>query len=226
MWELGRRWLRRIGRGLSPLPILRSVDAYSIWAKLYPARPHNAFMALEQEVVLDLLPALDGRRVLDLACGSGRYAQIAIARGAAQVIGVDHSLSMLREASGFPRLHADMTALPLRAATIDVVVCGLAIGHLSPLRMPRALVEVARVLAPGGTIVFSDFHPYAYLEGARRSFAGPDGRTYQVEHHPHLVADYFRALQAAGLTLSALRETAATPGGRAPAILAIAARRV
>ena len=42
-----------------------------------------------------MLGPLDGKRVLDLACGFGIYTQLLKQHGAAQVIGVDISPEML-----------------------------------------------------------------------------------------------------------------------------------
>ncbi len=106
-----------------------------------------------------------------------------------------------------------------------MVICGLALGHLSPGQMPRAIAELARVLDGRGTIVLSDFHPYLYRAGQRRIFTASSGARFNVEHHPHLIADYFRALTAAGLGVTGLIEAPGTVHGRdVPAVLVIAAR--
>src|SRR5215468_1484054 len=75
---------------------LPSVDAYALWAATYPPRAHNRLMEIEQESMLRLLPDLADRDVLDLACGTGRYAAIAHQRDARNVVGTDNSLAMLR----------------------------------------------------------------------------------------------------------------------------------
>ncbi len=203
-------------------PTLRSAEAYALWAASYPPYAHNAFMVIEQETMCLLIPPLAGRSVLDLACGSGRYARLALEAGARSVIGVDSSPAMLRRAGGFLRLQADMTALPFTPATFDVILCGLATGHLPPIAMRAAIKEMARVVRPEGTILFSDFHPMLYLSGGRRTFRTLEGRTYAVEHYPHLIAAYFDAIRAAGLTITAIREPQATIDGQTiPAVLVI-----
>jgi malonyl-CoA O-methyltransferase len=217
-------WLGRLLGRVPTTRTLRPAEAYSLWAESYPPEAHNSFMAIEQAAVLEVLPALAGRRVLDVACGSGRYAQLALQRGAHQVVGTDSSRAMLARGAGFARLRADLTALPLRSASFDLVICGLALGHLPPQRMPQAIAEMARVVDRGGTVVFSDFHPYLYLTGHRRTLTLPSGDTYNVEHHPHLVADYFKAIRAAGLTVTALLEAKAEVTGRqVPSVLVVAA---
>jgi malonyl-CoA O-methyltransferase len=95
-------------------------------------------------------------------------------------VGADSSLAMLRRADRFARARADLTALPFAAATFDVVICGLALGHLSPGRLPRAIAELARVLDGRGTVVLSDFHPYLYRAGHRRIFTASSGARFNV----------------------------------------------
>ncbi len=115
---------------------------------------------------------------------------------------------------------ASMVQLPFADASFDVIICGLATGHLPPAAMRQAVAEMARTLRPGGDALISDFHPSLYLGGGRRTFTAPDGTCYAVEHYPHLVSDYFDAIQAAGLTLRGLAEPCAVSGGKViPAVL-------
>lgn len=185
-------------------------------------------MALEQSALLDLLPPLAGRDVLDLACGSGRYGKLAREMGARRVIGIDDSTAMLTRARQESTLslpvQGDMPAIPCRSESFDVVICALALGHLTAERMRAAVREISRILRPGGVALISDFHPFIYLSGGRRTFTAPDGTPYAVEHHPHLISDYFAALIAAGLTLDAIAEPH-TQNMSLPAVLVIRARK-
>jgi malonyl-CoA O-methyltransferase len=177
--------------------VLSSQDAYARWAAQYPPYPHNALMQTEQAVLLSRLPDLRGRRVLDLACGSGRYGLLAEQRGAALVIGLDNSAAMLAVSPLRQRALAGLEAIPLPRSSIDVILCGLALGHLP--RLDRALAEMSRILRPDGLALISDIHPLLALTGGQRTFTGSDGQTWAVEHYPHLYADYHRAARAAGL---------------------------
>lgn len=218
------RRLRRRTRPVQTLPVGR---AYALWAGNYPPHAHNALMQVEQAAVLGLLPALTGKSVLDLACGTGRYSRVAQERGAGQVVGADDSLAMLRAGGGGATVLTPMGALPFKSACFDVVICGLATGHLPPDKLRPAIREMGRVLRPGGTLLISDFHPYLFWGGGQREFTAPDGRRYAVEHHPHLVADYFAALAGAGLALTGLVEPIAERDGRGvPAVLVLRAQRL
>lgn len=181
-----------------------TLQLYDRWAESYPPVPHNPLMRAEQELMRLLCPALGGRRVLDLACGSGRYARLAAAAGAASVLALDRSPQMLRQVAGAIAVQASMLRLPFASGAFDVVVCGLAVGHAPDLGV--WMDEVARVLAPRGVLVYSDFHPRAAAAGHARRFRDSTGEMRSVPHHQHTVAAHRRAAAAAGLTIDAVRE--------------------
>jgi SAM-dependent methyltransferase len=217
-----KRWLR--GFATQRLPVR---EAYARWAPGYAAEAHNPLMRLEQAAMLDWLPSAAGARALDLACGSGRYLRALAERGA-EVIGLDLSPEMLGRAAGLgrPLARGDMVRLPFAAAAFDLVVCGLAVGH-APALGP-VLAEAARVLRPGGALLYSDFHPLAALSGLERTFRAADGRQYAVEHHLHLYEDHHAACLAAGLSIAAVREPRLDvkhPWQGRPAVLIILARK-
>ena len=194
---------------------LTSLDAYALWAASYPPQAHNALMQAEQAAMFELLPDLAGKVVLDLACGTGRYGLLAQDRGARAVISIDNSLPMLAANSLACRVQATTEIIPLLAESIDVVLCGLALGHLPGL--DASICEIGRVLKPGGVALISDVHPFGALNGAQRTFAAADGRVYAVEHHVHLYADMQRAASDAGLWIDDVREPALE---RVPVVIA------
>jgi malonyl-CoA O-methyltransferase len=223
--SVAKSWLRRI---LRPVRTLPSRAAYALWAEQYPPTAHNALMKLEQAAMFDLLPDPAGKTALDLACGSGRYGLILRERGAQTVIGLDNSPEMLRQSATMngsaPRALSEMDAIPLATASVDLIICGLALGHLPAERMRRTIAECARALRPGGVLLFSDFHPYAYLSGGRRIFTDGRGKQYAVEHHPHLIADYFAVMNAAMLRVDAIREVAGA-GMTVPGVLVMRGKK-
>jgi malonyl-CoA O-methyltransferase len=198
-----KTFLRRV-LPARPLHILNSLDAYDLWAANYPPQAHNVLMKTEQQAMLDLLPSLAGQVVLDLACGTGRYGLIAQERGAQQVIAIDNSPAMLAGNPLRNRVQATTEAVPLASASIDVILCGLALGHLPKIQ--PSLDEIGRILKPGGVALVSDVHPFIALNGAQRTFAAPDGKVYAVEHYPHLYGDTQRAAAQAGLVIDAVLE--------------------
>ena len=189
------RWFRR-----QTPATLTSLEAYQHWAHAYPPHAHNALMQAEEAAMRHLLPNLENKCVLDLACGTGRYGLLAQAASARQVIGIDNSPAMLTANPLGQRTLATTEAIPLANHCIDVILCGLALGHLPQLT--PSIMEISRVLHPQGYALVSDFHPFAFFNGAQRTFTADDGVTYAVEHYPHLYADYHQAVRAAGLHIA------------------------
>ena len=179
-------------------------EAYDRWAEVYPAEPHNPLMQAEQAAMLGLLPPLSACDVLDLACGSGRYVAIAQAAGAAFVVGVDYSPAMLGRARFAARVRADMARLPLRANSFDVVISGLAMGHAPDL--DDCVAGIARVLRPGGVLVYSDFHDEAWRSGLTRSFKDARGNGVMLPPDGYPPARHRAALDAAGFEVQQMQE--------------------
>ncbi len=198
-------------------------EAYARWADVYPPVAHNPFMQREQQELLSLLPEVAGKTALDVGCGTGRYIEILRERGAIVVVGIDLSSEMLQRARARGAIaRADLRALPIRSACIDVVTAGLTVGHVADLA--PAVAEMSRVLVAGGVLVYSDFHPFARLNGNQRVFS-VDGRSYAVEHYVHLYSAHHVACRAVGLEIEDVREALTTTDNPFPAVLAIRARR-
>ena len=108
----------------------------------------------------------DGDRALDLACGTGDIAFAVAARGA-RTVGLDITFRMLQladakqraangVASGVRFLGGDMTSLPFASASFDLVTTGYGLRNVPDLT--AAIVEIARVLKPGGRLLSLDFN--------------------------------------------------------------------
>ena len=211
--------------GRQSLRTLSSVSAYALWAENYPPHAHNLLMRTEESTMQAMMPSLDGQYVLDLACGSGRYSRIAIDSHAKQVVGVDNSFDMLMAGKGAfkqsskPQFVLGTTEhISLKSNTVDVVLCGLALGHLSQLK--PSLHEISRVLKQGGVALISDFHPFLFLNGKQRTFTAPNGDVFAVEHYPHLYSDYIQAIYEAGLSINNVQEPKITIDGlQVPAVI-------
>jgi ubiquinone/menaquinone biosynthesis C-methylase UbiE len=103
-------------------------------------------------------------RLLDVGAGTGLLAQAA-APNVARVVALDGSPAMcghlrakfthLELTNAEVRL-GDATNLPLADDAIDVVVSNYCLHHLLDADKSRALVEIGRVLRPGGRLVFAD----------------------------------------------------------------------
>ncbi|OGU01021.1 MAG: hypothetical protein A2085_10220 [Gemmatimonadetes bacterium GWC2_71_10] len=120
--------------------------------------PHRDEQEAERVVaLLERLGVIGPGRVVDLACGAGRFL-VALAGRGATVAGLDLSLPLLRTARGrgAQRLvRADVRALPIASGALDAVLnLFTSFGYFEDDgEHQRVLAEVARVLKPGGHFV-------------------------------------------------------------------------
>jgi len=135
-----------------------------------------------------LVPSLDipgSACVLDLGCGGGTYVRYLAGLGH-RAIGLDYSLPSLeraRAADPGPKglyLAGEAYALPFGTASFDLVV---SIGVLQTLGEPeRALVEMARVLRPGGALVVEALNRRALVSRAQNVVARARREPERVRH--------------------------------------------
>ncbi|MFG6157358.1 glycoside hydrolase family 99-like domain-containing protein [Halomonas sp. 1390] len=131
---------------------------------------------------------VEGKRVLDIACGEG-YGSHLLAGAAQQVIGVDISEDAVAHATEHYRRdnleyrQGDCAAIPLADASVDVVVSFETIEHHD--QHETMLSEIKRVLVPGGLLVISSPDKREYSD--RPGYANP----YHVKE---LYRDEFEAL--------------------------------
>jgi SAM-dependent methyltransferase len=113
----------------------------------------------------DRLGVRAGDRLLDLGCGGGRHAFEAMRRGA-RVVALDRDDVELKDASALLRVVADEPAtpggaggtavrgdalgLPFPDGAFDRVIAAEVLEHIPDDR--AAMIELARVLRPGGTM--------------------------------------------------------------------------
>ena len=121
--------------------------------------------AEEQDRFLCQLQLSEGKRLLDIACGSGGPALRIAERTGCSVTGIDlheQAIATARRLVSQRKLEARAEflagdaggALPFPENHFDAVTCIDGINHL-PER-PRVLAEWKRVLRPGGRLLFTD----------------------------------------------------------------------
>jgi demethylmenaquinone methyltransferase/2-methoxy-6-polyprenyl-1,4-benzoquinol methylase len=126
-----------------------------------------------------------GRRVLELACGTGYWTEV-IAPGAAQVTAIDINEEVLQiaRAKSYPEkrvtfLAGDCYAPPDTGRSHDALFAGFWWSHVS-LRKLDAFLECATdAVAPGALIAFLD---NVYVEGSSTGVTrrDADGNSYQM----------------------------------------------
>lgn len=111
--------------------------------------------------------AFGGGHLLDIACGTGRWTtRFAANPRTVAVTGLDQSEEMLAQTRS--RLAADgrtadlvrgdAYALPFNDGSFDSCFFGFFLSHVPPDTVPAFLVEVRRVLRPGGQLLIFDSH--------------------------------------------------------------------
>jgi ubiquinone/menaquinone biosynthesis C-methylase UbiE len=195
-------------------PSERSVaDGYAEWAESYDGP--NPMVDLEESVVTPMLERLAGPgvRALDAACGTGRHAVKLDAWGCATT-GIDQSVEMLavarQKVPGATFEHGDVARMPFDDDAFDLAVVSLALCHLPD--PTEAVVELGRVLAPGGRLVVADPHPMGSVFGGQAFYGGVGkGRTMTyVRNHRHGASTWLRAFAAAGLEVAECLEVPMT----------------
>jgi ubiquinone/menaquinone biosynthesis C-methylase UbiE len=188
-------------------------EAYRLWAPTYS--DETAISFLDDRLVRAMTPPLQGLRLLDAGCGTGRRVRNA---GAGISVALDISAEMLAAGiaedgrlSGVEVVLGDVRNMPVPGRAFDVVWCRLVLGHLSEI--DRAYAELGRVADKGATVIVTDFHPAAVEAGHRRSFRA-GGEVIELEHHVHLAAEHVAAAREAGLALREIRDAAIASDAR------------
>ncbi len=143
---------------------------YAQYEKMYHLEQTYWWFQGRKRIVMGLLePFLGGDgekspRVLDLGCGTGLILDELRRRG--RPIGIDFSPRALefcrrRDLDGLVR--ADVTTLPLRAATADVITALDITEHVE--NDDGMIAEIARTLRPGGQVLLTvPAHPFLWSE--------------------------------------------------------------
>jgi SAM-dependent methyltransferase len=128
------------------------------------------------------------RTILDLGCGTGRFAVPLAGRFSAAVVGVDPSAKMLAQARRDPHVYfvqGQGEHIPLRDRAVDLVFTSMVYHHFTQPSVVAA--ECRRVLQPGGSVFvrtgvrarmasypYVPFFPEAVPVGERRLPAGSE----------------------------------------------------
>jgi SAM-dependent methyltransferase len=143
---------------------------------------------------------MNGRRIIDLACGNGRWLDRI---RPSSYVGIDPNEAMLEQARlRHPQaqfIRGDMTVLPFADGSFDGAMSMFgAMGHL-PEKGQRAMIrEIHRVLNPGGVAILTNgnmWSPFALpvtLTGNHVRLEGVRFKVYSAT--PHRFIDLLRGL--------------------------------
>jgi SAM-dependent methyltransferase len=184
---------------------------------------YNAYT--DRPAMVKLAGNVAGLRVLDLGCGAGHYAAELLDRGAAEVVGVEGSETLLSAARARlgdrAELHQHDLEQPLTFLpdeSFDLAVMALVYHHIDARE--QLLAELRRLLRPGGLLLVSTTHPAAdwtwfggsYFDEERveAQFGGRFTHTYWRM----TLESFLGELLSAGFTLERLVEPRATEEAR------------
>lgn len=177
------------------------IDSYRRIARKYD-RHWARYLHASIARTVDALQPRPNEAILDVGCGTGlllRQLEATVETG--RLVGVDVTAAMLERAAArvgpsVRLIRADAAALPLRSGTFDAVVSSSALHHWP--RPAEVLLEIRRVLRPGGRVVITDwsrdvrrFRPFAWW--LSRSDPAVD-RVLRA-------ADFHRLLESTGFTV-------------------------
>lgn len=118
----------------------------------------------ENRGLLDMLALPAGAAVMEIGCGTGRFARAAAAAGL-ETTAIDVSAGMLEyvtqqaKASGLPEIatqHAGFLTMDFPPSRFDAAVSGAALHHLPDAWKLVALRNIARALKPRGQLILYD----------------------------------------------------------------------
>ena len=179
------------------------LKAYEEMAESYNAlidyKAHNAFY--DRPNTLGLMPEVEGKSILDAACGPGKYAEILISQGA-DLTGFDMSPRMIEFAkernkrSGTFFVH-DLTHPfeMLENESFDIVLCALAMHYLED--WTSTIKEFYRILKPKGLFIMSiehSFFEFNYFKSTKYFDVEPVKCTWKGFGKPIEINSYRRPL--------------------------------
>lgn len=108
------------------------------------------------QLILDYFGDINGRRVLDVGCGKGRFARVLQERNpGAKLVAFDLAEAMLHYvSSGIATCAGSMTALPFSSASFQCAYATESLEHAVDIE--AAVAEMCRIVKPGGRIVIID----------------------------------------------------------------------
>ncbi len=208
--------------------------AYNEWAETYDTDP-NPTRDLAGAVLRQASLDFNGRRVIEVGCGTGRNTEwlAGSEAGSSNIVALDFSEEMLmraRERVRDPRVrfiqHDVLARWPLPDAAADVVIAILILEYVEHLE--TIFAEAARTLSAHGELLLCELHPARQLMGKQARFiSAQTGEQKLVTAFLHETADYLNAGLSAGFKVVNKDEwrDADSSGDAPPRLLSLHFRR-
>lgn len=193
-------------------PTLTVKEGYGLDSEAYDKNiEKNPLIKIEEPVVLEMINNVEGKKVLDLGCGTGRYS-IKFAKEGAEVTGIDLSEDML----GIARekvtnkmkinfLKGDMSRkIDLPDKSFDLIISSLAMSHLEEI--DGFIENIGRLLNNDGISIISTHHPYLIkIAKVRTLIKSSEGYNY-IETYSHLFNEILPLLSKNNLCIEKIKE--------------------
>lgn len=177
-------------------------DAFLLDSRSLPFHNH---------ILLDALPDLAGKRVLDLGSGRGEISMTMASRGAS-VVGIDIGpalVDLANRSAAHNRLDAEFVVgsvdrIPFSPNSFDLVVGCAFLHHLSEQMVQDTIDESYRVVRPGGSVhVIEPIENSKVFDLLQNLF--PVGKPGQPQYRPSILqrsewAEFLRTLDERPLT--------------------------
>lgn len=185
----------------------RTLEAYKKWALFYDSDP-NPHILLEHDDFVDMVAAGKNEKILDAACGTGKYT-IEFVKAKAVVTGIDFCNEMLdiarKKVPGTKFIIADISGrLPFKNSQFDKITCGQTLKHIKNLT--PTLKEFNRVLKPGGKFIFSVTHPEMNWDGYDTKVKSRGKLIERSDIFHHQFKDYIDAFNNSKFRIDAIRQ--------------------
>jgi SAM-dependent methyltransferase len=164
-------------------------DLYDSWhtrGKWFDPNPTPT--ALWHVIARRHMPPVEGRRVLEIGCGPGSFANVLVEMGA-DLIGADFSPAAVERArqrigpnSRFEGVVADIQNMPFEDGSFDVTVSLMTLEHIPDPK--RGLAELVRVTRPGGRLVVGTPNHLSLVGLRRLAVTRLLGRTWHEMDQP------------------------------------------
>jgi ubiquinone/menaquinone biosynthesis C-methylase UbiE/uncharacterized protein YbaR (Trm112 family) len=159
----------------------------------------------EEQILPQLVSRLGtgGGPILDVGCGVGHLGKALtnMGRNDFELIGIDFQRELLEEAqAGYAGLiEGDVHHLPIKSNAFAGAIASNSLHHFPD--PARAMVEIARVLRPGGVLVTYDPRFVTPLEKLKKVLRRND-QAFTDEHKAFRVEEYRELLASSGLTVT------------------------